>query len=376
MKEENDFSRTGSLPTGEGGGRGLFISKTESQAMRGIAILAIVLHNYCHWPGKMVQENEYQFSERNVRRLMVEVAHPSWELISHLLSFFGHYGVPVFVFLSAYGLVMKYEKSPLAVEGKEEGAWSFIWKHYKKLFLMMIVGYSAYVMVDYMTPGPRRYEFWNVVGQLGMISNFYRDPDHDIWPGPYWYFGLIVQIYVVYRLVFYPQKLRTNKWLIGVLFAVTLLAQLFFLPEGLALQWYRYNVFGSLPVFIAGVLFARHNRFIEPTRTTYIGLAIASTALIFLFSLGFATWIIVPFLICIGTVAIVKILPQSLLNSLSWVGGISASMFVCHPITRKVIIPISRHGDLFAGLLLYLVATIVLAMVFSRFFRRDWRKSN
>ena len=344
------------------------ISKTESQAMRGIAILAIVLHNYCHWLGKMVQENEYQFSERNVRRLMVEVAHPSWELISHLLSFFGHYGVPVFVFLSAYGLVMKYEKSPMAVEGKEEGAWSFIWKHYKKLFLMMIVGYSAYVMVDYMTPGPRRYEFWNVVGQLGMISNFYRDPDHDIWPGPYWYFGLMVQIYVVYRLVFYPQKLRTNKWLIGVLFAFTLLAQLFFLPEGLALQWYRYNVFGSLPVFIAGVLFARHNRFYEPTRTTYIGLAIASTALIFLFSLWFATWIIVPFLICIGTVAIVKILPKSLLNSLSWVGGISASMFVCHPITRKVIIPISRHGDLFAGLLLYLVATIVLAMVFSRFF--------
>ena len=75
MKEENDFSRTGSLPTGEGGGRGLFISKTESQAMRGIAILAIVLHNYCHWLGKMVQENEYQFSVRNVRRLMVEVAH-------------------------------------------------------------------------------------------------------------------------------------------------------------------------------------------------------------------------------------------------------------------------------------------------------------
>ena len=71
MKEENDFSRTGSLPTGEGGGRDLFISKTESQAMRGIAILAIVQHNYCHWLGKMVQENEYQFSVRNVRRLMV-----------------------------------------------------------------------------------------------------------------------------------------------------------------------------------------------------------------------------------------------------------------------------------------------------------------
>jgi hypothetical protein len=113
-------------------------------------------------------------------------------------------------------------------------------------------------------------------------------------------------------------------------------------------------------------MFARYNRFNEPTRTTYAFLAIVCTALIFLFSLWFATWIIVPFLICIGTVAIVKLLPQSLVNSLAWVGSISAAMFVCHPITRKVIIPISRHGDLFAGLLLYLVASIVLAILFKK----------
>lgn len=339
--------------------------------MRGIAILAIVMHNYCHWLGKMVQENEYQFFERNVRRLMVEVAHPSWEIIAHLLSFFGHYGVPVFVFLSAYGLVMKYEKS----SSVEESASSFIWKHYKKLFFMMIVGYSAYVMVDYMTPAPRRYEFWNVIGQLGMFSNLYKDPDHDIWPGPYWYFGLMVQIYILYRLVFHPSCwFSRNKWIVGGLFAVTLLAQLFFRPEGMTLQWYRYNVMGSLPVFIAGLMFARYNRFNEPTRTSYACFVIASVALIFLFSLWFATWIIVPFLICIGTMALVKLLPQSLLKPLVWVGGISASMFVCHPITRKVIIPISRHGDIYAGLILYLVATIVLAMVFSRFFARSGEK--
>lgn len=342
------------------------ISKNESQAMRGIAILAIVLHNYCHWLGKMVQENEYQFSEHNVRRLMVELSHPSWELIVHLLSFFGHYGVPVFVFLSAYGLVMKYEKSSYALEGNKESALSFIWKHYKKLLLMMVVGYTAYVLVDYMTPAPRRYEFWNVVGQLGMFSNFYKDPDHDIWPGPYWYFGLMVQIYIVYRLLFYDRYGLKSRWLFGGLFAVTLLAQLFFLPEGLALQWYRYNVMGSLPVFIAGVMFARYNRFNEPPKTTYTLLAVASTMLVFLFSLWFVTWIIVPFFICIGTVAIVKILPERLLNPLAWVGSISAAMFVCHPITRKVIIPISRHGDIFAGLLLYIVATIVLAILFKK----------
>ena len=37
------------------------LTRNECTAMRGIAILAIVLHNYCHFISKIVQENEYQF---------------------------------------------------------------------------------------------------------------------------------------------------------------------------------------------------------------------------------------------------------------------------------------------------------------------------
>lgn len=52
-------------------------------------------------------------------------------------------------------------------------------------------------------------------------------------------------------------------------------------------------------------------------------------------------------------------------ESLFMGGGISAAIFVCHPITRKIFIPISRHGDLLDGLAIYIVATIVLAMIFN-----------
>ena len=82
--------------------------------MRGIAILAIVLHNFAHWLRPMVKENEYAFAQHNADRLMTELLHPSAVLPAHLLSFFGHYGVPVFIFLSAYGLVMKYESGTAA----------------------------------------------------------------------------------------------------------------------------------------------------------------------------------------------------------------------------------------------------------------------
>ena len=78
--------------------------------MRGLAIIGIFLHNYCHWLGFAVKENEYTFTMSKSSSLMQAISDPDWNLPIHLISFFGHYGVPVFLFLSAYGLVMKYEK--------------------------------------------------------------------------------------------------------------------------------------------------------------------------------------------------------------------------------------------------------------------------
>ena len=87
------------------------LTRDECSAMRGIAILAIMLHNYCHFIGRIVQENEYQFFASNNDKLWQVLSNPDALLPVHLLSYFGHYGVPVFLFLSGYGLVMKYEKS-------------------------------------------------------------------------------------------------------------------------------------------------------------------------------------------------------------------------------------------------------------------------
>jgi len=367
-KENNITNHTTPLPQRERQEDRSLITRQQSAAMRGIAILAIMLHNYCHWL-PMVQENEYTFTRANYDRLLDVIAWPRHDFLAQMLSFFGHYGVPVFVFLSAYGLVMKYEKSEKQFS---ESAWEFIKKHYQKLFLMMVVGYTAFVLIDYMTPGHRHYEFWNVIGQLGMFSNFYTDPDHDIWPGPYWYFGLMVQIYIVYRLILYKGKGSLGGLLPGkvyqtmlvILFMTTLAAQLLFEPTGLPLQWYRYNVFGSLPVFIAGLWFARSGR-----PTSYPKLVGPVVVLLTSFftlagSQSFVTWTLVPFCVVAATLYLVYCLPQCIMKPLAWVGSISAAMFVCHPITRKILIPISRQGDLYAGLILYLVATIILAILF------------
>jgi peptidoglycan/LPS O-acetylase OafA/YrhL len=75
-------------------------------------------------------------------------------------------------------------------------------------------------------------------------------------------------------------------------------------------------------------------------------------------------------MIVFAGICFVKVLPAVMNKGLAWMGGISAALFVCHPITRKVFIPISRQGDMYTGLLLYIVSSIVLAVVVSMLIKR------
>lgn len=340
------------------------MTKSLTNSMRGIAIIAIVLHNFIHWLGPMVKENEYTFNRHNADRLLVEMMNPSLDLPAHLFSFFGHYGVPVFLFLSAYGLVKKYEGRPEGVGSGWKRGWDFLWRHYKKLFFMMILGYTTFVMVDYMTPGPRHYTFWMVVGQLGMFSNFHPQPNQVIWPGPYWYFGLTMQLYILYYLILG----RTKTWVTVVLTVACLAVQigLGVDPMGSTLNWFRYNIFGAMLPVSFGIIVAR-NEHLESQlpRWHYVLIILLCVAVAIAGSFNYHAWtLIVPLAICIGTMAIIRALPPSLLRPLEWLGTLSSMIFVCHPITRKVLIPIAYRGDVYAALLLYIASTIILAMVF------------
>ena len=72
------------------------LTREACNALRGLAIIGIFMHNYCHWLGPIVKENEYQYFQHNVDWLNQVMASMDLNLPVHLLSFFGHYGVPVF----------------------------------------------------------------------------------------------------------------------------------------------------------------------------------------------------------------------------------------------------------------------------------------
>lgn len=189
----------------------------ESKALRGIAILGIILHNYCHFLGFAVKENEYTFTESKPRQLLERMLTLDDNLFIHVMSFFGHYGVPVFLFISGFGLVYKYERStPTRVR-----ALPFIGFHYAKLLRLMFLGYIGFAVVSYLHPhGYHGYTVGRVIAQLLMYINLMPDPDHIIKPGPYWYFGLMLQLYIVYRLVLYRRSSAVTLALIVLCTAV------------------------------------------------------------------------------------------------------------------------------------------------------------
>ena len=305
------------------------LTRTECAALRGLAIIAIVLHNYCHFVGSIVKENEYQFFTSNNDRLMQALSSPDSLLPAHLLSYFGHYGVPVFLFLSGFGLVMKYERGSAPADSLDRRL-SFVRYHYLKLLRMLIVGFTIFLMVDAVTPGRFHFHWNHVVAQLVMYINVLPTPDKIIWPGIYWFFGLMIELYIVYRFLLYR---RHYGWTVALM-AVCWILQMVCDPEGETLNRLRYNFIGGMVPFGMGIL------------------------LLFVMSYTFQTWLWVPVIAIVGSVAFVKSIPAGAGHVLAWFGGLSAAMFVAHPIIRKLFITVAWRGDLYDGLMLYVVVVI------------------
>ena len=245
---------------------------------------------------------------------------------------------------------------------------SFIKYHYMKLFKMMIIGFVAFTMLDLITPGAHNYKFLDIVAMIGMFNNVLPKPDDIIWPGPYWFFGLMLQLYIVYKLFL----CRRSSIIVLVFIAACVFGQLFFDAEGEAINRYRYNFMGGMLPFGLGVLYARYGH--RMTMWGYASMFVMSSLLVCVLSCSFLGWTFVPAFVCTASIGLVKILNvskfTSIKTSLVWMGSISAALFVCHPITRKIFIPISKNGDYYAGFLLYVITSICLAWLFNELIKR------
>lgn len=319
------------------------LTRAQCSVLRGIAIIGIFLHNFCHWLPGVVTENEYMLDVDRSRRLLRILAHPDALLPVHLLSFFGHYGVPLFVFLSGFGLVLKYENRDFRV-----GRFDFMTYNYLKLFRMLVVGLIIFYIASRYETGTRL-----VASHLLMVVNLFSYGHWIVTPGPFWFFGFMLQLYVLYRFVIYhPRSSQSSRW--GwltplVLIAAVFAGQAFLAPAGDMIGYLRLNFVAGVMPLCLGVLAARYGSRLNtlPRWAWWITLAVSVVA-VWLTNYSFLPWLWSGAFVVSGAVAGVKLLGGGekneqgktslatalLFRPLDWVGACSAFIFMMHPTVR------------------------------------------
>lgn len=354
------------------------LSKSECGAMKGLAILSIMLHNLCHLMPTIARgTNEFFYEQRFADNLRSYLHHVDGNWFMVLGSFLGQFGVQVFLFLSAYGLVMKYEKGAAPVGSK----WGFISHHYLKLFRLMIIGLIVAILLGWginsLSIAHFRVHFMSHpqywIPQLFMITNLLPYPDVNIYPGPFWYLGVTFEAYVVYRLFLYvPQDAPSWRgWLPVLIFMiVTWIPQLIWGPEGDIITYMRYNVLIAGVPFSMGLLMARYFKIPRLGRPMLalllVGAVVAFMAMQFNYHLWL--WSSIFFIIIVATV--VRLCSAPLMKPLVWVGALSSAIFIVHPIVRIFFFtwdwwPASQNHFYFV-LLVYALLSIAVAMAYSK----------
>ena len=181
---------------------------------KGVAILMIVMHNFFHLIPPKFGENEQDFKLERIEAYFHIVFSQPELSFQATLSLLGHYGVQVFLFLSAYGLTKKYINSKIFYI-------DFLKKRILKIypaFLLSIVLWAIYtgIMVHNSSPIQMIIDNWkSLLVKLVFISNFIPGQLYAL-NGPWWFVSLIVQFYIIFPFMLYIYKKYNNVGLIGL----------------------------------------------------------------------------------------------------------------------------------------------------------------
>lgn len=339
------------------------LSKNECTVLRGLGILAILLHNYCHWLEGALMENELTFIQERSDAFYAYAAHPDGNAFLQFFSFFGHYGICVFLFLTGYGLTIKYK-----LQKTEQIAFlPFVWRHYKKLLWLLVGGYVLYQLVIFVGTKSFSGNMLDWVSMLTMTSNFFS---LDIWPKPYWYFGLTMQMYILfYLLVYRAGSNRQVMTFLGLMTAVSLMPQFIFSPDSDVVRLLRDNFFIGMLPFTMGVTAALYGKkFKDCMKTSYLIVGcIIGGVLLFFSNLNLVLWSLAPVFVIVFSLCLVKLLPRLLAKPFQWLGVISAALFVIHPTTREISIhKLHLVSAPHTELLIFILLSIAAAYLYYR----------
>ncbi len=341
------------------------LNRKECNIIRGFAIMAVISNNFGHLIDSTIQDNEFVYDFSQVDAFLNLLAHPTSVSFFDLLSFYSPFGVMLFIFLSGYGLSLKYEKITTEVVPYKV----FFSSHYMKLFRMQLKGLSLFLLVMFIFNKDFIVYFRHLLGQLLLLENL-NPIDPIILAGPYWFFGMIMEIYIVYRLIIYK---RPTPLILFIIF-LSLIVMSVCDPNGEIIKYLRINLFMAIFPFCLGVLFSR---FEDTLIFTYNNLSkcllwlFLSFVLLTICKLNFYTWLLMPAFIIFFSIPLAKLIYKNNLLSdiFNWFGVLSGIIFVVHPIVREILIQRTNiSGSYYGMFLVYLFLTISLSVILKPIF--------
>lgn len=362
--------------------------------LKGIGILLIIFHNYAHWLPQCVAENEYTFSTERIGQLVAYLCSGGPHVLLNILSHYGHYGVAIFLFLSGYGLVKKYEHGQSATRRSfaDKCLWAikFLWQHALKLWNLMLPALLLFVAIE-LYLGTWNRPWSRLLPLVGFYSNLM--PERDLILGPWWWFGLMMQFYVLWLLLIYKRGKAVLFTMMGVcltaMLAMTWLEHSVLDSEKTITCWMHYNFPASMLAFGLGVAHARYGLkwLCQPWSPLVGGLVVI------LGSFNAGIWTLAPAgaIMCVAWLMgspenktpvnnnNTKRITLSWRNALIWIGGISAWLFALHPVVRAYTIGMARQGSepmLYLSVLVFVGASIALAWLFTFITRKKHKPSD
>jgi len=240
----------------------------QTASLKGLGILLIVLHNFFHNLTPVIGENEFAFSYQTFWNYYQTLLACPESSLRTIFSYFGHYGVQIFIFFSTYGLTRKYHEKPLILG-------EFFKSRLYKIYLSFLLCLAVYIVLGLIKStllGDEKVLYWDsLLWKVLLVSNFI--PGQALMPvGPWWFLPFIMQVYVLYPFLLKGYQKHGYKLLVFVSLASLLgewLINPYLISQGTNIN---HMVFGHLPVVCLGIVLADQKSIKIPIEYTLLAL--------------------------------------------------------------------------------------------------------
>ena len=340
------------------------LSKNDTNVIKGVGMLMIIFHNFFHLIETATGENEFSFSTDTFRRFIDFSVQSPLDFIRFASSYFGHYGVQLFIFISSYGLY-------LANTNKNISWLPFMKKRIRKLYPTLVLGIALSVLINLIQlkilPGLPVIK--SILLKLTLIYGFIPNEALSI-SGPWWFFSLIVQLYAVFPfLLWLLRKAGANSLLIvlSLFIGISMALDLFIEIPGMSVY---FTFIGQLPVFALGLYFSVKGQIKISTTILLMALVIFSLGNVNQYAWYFSFLAITLIMVKALIWAIPIIRKSSNLSSfLEFTGSISLYLFVVNGLLRYPLVIIAQkyHNPFITlGLSLVFLAFVYLTAIILR----------